>query len=236
MQPPPRWLLFAFFGVAIPLFLFFSVRKGELRVHGQTCTPACADPEPGCYYSRPPSSSCSSCGQLVCTTPTPTPYTEPLLCTGVDCIRDSQTGKYQCSMQPVPQGVLGNQSAAYEGYCIHIQNPSVEIPLSPILAGSPTFQPIYLHPGLYSCMFRYCLTSSDGTKRCIAWGQGGPLPPPANPTPVTRSPTPTPFIYACPESNWINCMPTIGGTNPQCNEGYLHWIAMNCLDFLGVAY
>jgi len=56
-------------------------------------------------------------------------------------------------------------------------------------------------------------------------------------TPVlTPTPTPTPQKNVCPTTPWIDCMPVLGATKPECASEYLNWVKVNCPDFQGVAY
>ena len=42
--------------------------------------------------------------------------------------------------------------------------------------------------------------------------------------------------YTCPAGEYIDCMPAIGATKPQCDKAYLTWATANCPNFKGAAY
>ena len=58
-----------------------------------------------------------------------------------------------------------------------------------------------------------------------------------NPSVTRPIPIPTAniFKYTCPQEEWINCMPGLGVSNPQCQSAYLDWAKVNCPDFKGAA-
>ena len=45
----------------------------------------------------------------------------------------------------------------------------------------------------------------------------------------------TPYKYTCPKTEWIDCMPGPGKTNPQCQLEFLNWAKENCPNFKGAA-
>ena len=47
---------------------------------------------------------------------------------------------------------------------------------------------------------------------------------------------PDPFAGACPEEEWINCMPGPDPINPRCDPDYLEWAKQQCPGFQGTAY
>ena len=56
---------------------------------------------------------------------------------------------------------------------------------------------------------------------------------------TTSSPTPTPATqvrYACPTTEWVNCMPGPDAASPLCGADYLKWAEINCPNFQGAAY
>lgn len=136
------------------------------------------------------------------------------------------------------------------------------IQLTPVLPSSPRFQTLPALPGMYSCYFRYCLTDEKGQKQCLPWGTGGNV---TRPTPLITPqttctprpacldsdkpcriaetenlcpPGPIPTSYRCPNTPWINCMPTIGEQmkTELCTASYINWAEKNCPTFEGVAY
>lgn len=44
--------------------------------------------------------------------------------------------------------------------------------------------------------------------------------------------------YECPETSYVNCMPTVYPEKPdaRCSEDFLDWAAENCTGFQGAAY
>lgn len=45
--------------------------------------------------------------------------------------------------------------------------------------------------------------------------------------------------YQCPETEWVDCMPSIDGresARTECTKEYLDWAKANCPDFQGAAY
>lgn len=58
----------------------------------------------------------------------------------------------------------------------------------------------------------------------------------ALPKPTAKEGPPETFIYECPPSGWVDCMPGPGPAKPQCQPDYLAWIQSNCPDFQGAAY
>lgn len=40
----------------------------------------------------------------------------------------------------------------------------------------------------------------------------------------------------CPETEWVDCMPTIGAQDTRCSQEYLAWAQANCSNFKGAAY
>lgn len=52
-----------------------------------------------------------------------------------------------------------------------------------------------------------------------------PIPPKARPD------------YMCPNSGWIDCMPSIDGDKTrECTPMYMDWVKKNCPGFNGIAY
>ena len=47
--------------------------------------------------------------------------------------------------------------------------------------------------------------------------------------------TKTPKVYTCPTEEWVDCMPTIGDSKPQCENDFLKWAKQNCPNFKGAA-
>lgn len=48
---------------------------------------------------------------------------------------------------------------------------------------------------------------------------------------------PTVITYTCPETEYVDCMPNVGGgTKPQCEKDFLSWAQENCSGFKGAAY
>ncbi len=58
--------------------------------------------------------------------------------------------------------------------------------------------------------------------------QQGYCVPPASPSPMSN--------YTCPNAQYVDCMPSIGATKPQCDRAYLTWATANCPNFKGAAY
>ncbi|HAP38098.1 hypothetical protein A2410_00625 [Candidatus Shapirobacteria bacterium RIFOXYC1_FULL_38_24] len=49
-------------------------------------------------------------------------------------------------------------------------------------------------------------------------------------------PTPNHSLYVCPNSPWVDCMPSPDSPpKPQCHSDYLQWARQNCPDFQGAA-
>lgn len=49
--------------------------------------------------------------------------------------------------------------------------------------------------------------------------------------------TPTVITYTCPETEYVDCMPSVGGgAKPQCEKDFLSWAQENCSGFKGAAY
>jgi len=45
-----------------------------------------------------------------------------------------------------------------------------------------------------------------------------------------------PTGFKCPETPWVDCMPTVGAKKIMCSAEYLDWAKQNCPNFKGVAY
>jgi hypothetical protein len=62
---------------------------------------------------------------------------------------------------------------------------------------------------------------------------------PSEPLPPIEPDYPVPSVpeYMCPESGYIDCMPTVGGPRDNnCSSEYIDWAEKNCPNFNGVAY
>lgn len=54
-------------------------------------------------------------------------------------------------------------------------------------------------------------------------------------TPKTpMAPTPPPS-FVCPDTQWVDCLPSPGESKPTCQKEYLDWAKVNCPDFKGAA-
>jgi len=42
--------------------------------------------------------------------------------------------------------------------------------------------------------------------------------------------------YTCPAQKWVDCIPPIGDSKPECAQAYLDWAKSHCPDFEGAAY
>ncbi len=42
--------------------------------------------------------------------------------------------------------------------------------------------------------------------------------------------------YTCPIGGYVDCMPTVGQTKPECSTEAMNWYKINCPDFRGGAY
>lgn len=77
------------------------------------------------------------------------------------------------------------------------------------------------------------LLPQDGALLCSC-GATKSIPPQCLPC---SSPTlsPSPVIFTCPTSSWVDCMPGPDKPNPQCAKEYLEWARANCPGFEGAA-
>lgn len=46
---------------------------------------------------------------------------------------------------------------------------------------------------------------------------------------------PTTSKFACPTTEWVDCMPGLGVQKPHCQPEYLKWAQENCPNFKGAA-
>lgn len=42
--------------------------------------------------------------------------------------------------------------------------------------------------------------------------------------------------YSCPDTEWVNCMPSPDGVSAMCSQDFLTWAETNCPNFKGAAY
>lgn len=54
-------------------------------------------------------------------------------------------------------------------------------------------------------------------------------------TSVQRSRPAQKFQFKCPQSEWVDCMPSPGQQKQNCSLDYLDWAKSNCPNFKGAA-